>query len=157
MYPFFILILSLAPWNPAYVDALYHMGIEVHNRPCPSSAWTGPGQVIHLCPAPGDDWGRLGLHESQHLLAGRFLQSPAVRWERFAPEVMAALKGGQYKSGHTEWAQDVLQYGDFELHAELPWILHGEIPPELQAWYPWFDLGPSLRITSSQENAPRPI
>jgi hypothetical protein len=27
-----------------------------------------------------------------------------------------------------------------ELHAELPWILKGMIPPPLQSWYTWFEV-----------------
>jgi len=139
LYPFFVLLLSLAPWKAAYYDALTELRVIVHEYPCDSAAWTGPDRAIHLCPAPGDNWGWLGLHESQHIMAGTYL--PPMEWDIFASQAMKGLREGNYTAEQIATAEYILSYGGHELHAELPWITHGDIPPNLQRWYPWFDLG----------------
>lgn len=138
MYPFFILILALAPWKPEYHQALFDLRVIVHEYPCDSAAWTGPDRAIHLCPAPGDQWEWLGLHESQHIMASTYL--PDTNWDIFAIVAMKALREGDYTREQIQLAEYILSYGSCELQAELPWIVQGDVPPELQRWYPWFGL-----------------
>lgn len=138
MYPFFVLILLLAPWRPEYHQALNDMRVVVHERPCDSGAWCGPNYDMHLCPAPGDRWDWLGLHESQHIMAYTFL--PDTNFDLFAHVALKSLREGDYTERQIHLAEYLLTYGGHELHAELPWITEGKLHPALQRWYPWFDL-----------------
>lgn len=153
MYPFFILILALAPWKPEYHQALFDLHVIVHDYPyCGDyspGAWTLPDRAIHLCPTPGDYWPWLGLHESQHIMASTFLGYR--NYDVFAKLAMQELYNGPYAEEQIDLARYYLSYGSHELHAELPWILHGELPPSLQPWYPWFQL--SSGVAPSQEDA----
>ena len=139
MYPFFVLLLSLVLWRPEYHDVLYDLRVIVHEYPCDAGAWTGPDRAIHLCPAPGDSWGWLGLHESQHIMASTYL--PDTNYDLFSHVAMKGLRGGDYTEGQVQLAEYYLTYGGHELHAELPWITKGQLHPSLQRWYPWFNLG----------------
>jgi hypothetical protein len=151
MYPFFLLLIALAPWKPEYYATLNEIHVIVEQYPCDYAAWTGPDRAIHLCPAPGDYWPWLGLHESQHIMAGMFLPPLSKDgWDEFGRVAIAALTDGQYPAGPYTPAQladaeYILTYGGHELHAELPWIVRGDIPANLQAWYPWFDLSGTPR------------
>ena len=139
MYPFFILILSLVLWRPEYHQTLYDVRVIVHEYPCDYGAWTGPDRAIHLCPAPGDYWPALGLHESQHIMASTYLP-PNMNFDNFAYIAMKSLHEGDYTDEQVRQAEYYLTYGSHELHAELPWITGGRLPPFVQYWYPWFDL-----------------
>ena len=158
MYPFFILILSLVPWSLEYQPALYDMRVVVHEHPyCDGSylsgAWTGPDRVIRLCPAPGDPWAWLALHESQHIMASTYL--PDTNFDLFSKVAIKSLEYGDYTDDQVRTAKYILTYGSHELHAELPWITGGKLHPSLQRWYPWLDL--TSRIATPQELAPRTI
>jgi len=139
MYPFIlVLVLSLAPWRPEYRQALLHLEIIHEEYPCDVGAWVGPDQIIHLCPAPGDRMDWLALHETQHIMASRYL--PYTNWDIFSRVAMKALKTGGYSQEQIDLAEYILSYSGHELHAELPWIVQGDLPPQLQRWYPWFEL-----------------
>jgi len=139
MYPFLILLLSMAPWKPSYQTGLFNVRLFVHEYPCDALAWTGPDRNIHLCPGPDHDWRRFGLHETQHIMASTYLGY--TDFDIFARVAMQDLYNGDYTLKQIEEAQYYLGYGAYQLHAELPGILYGDIPSSLQSWYPWFDLG----------------
>ena len=145
MYPFFILLLSLVLWRPEYHQALYDLRVIVHEYPCDAAAWTGPDRAIHLCPAPGDRWEWLGLHESQHIMASTYL--PDMNFDLFSKVAMKSLEYGDYTDDQMRTAKYILTYGSHELHAELPWITGGKLHPSLQRWYPWFDLTSWVRAS----------
>ena len=150
MYPFFILILTLAPWKPQYHAALFDMYVVVHERPCPAAAWAVLDEgEIHLCPSPGHQWEWMGLHESQHIMAARYL--PGTNFDVFSHVAMKALREGDYTDDQIWRAEFQQSLGGHELHAELPWITGGKLPPALQRWYPWFsfDQIPALRVVPS--------
>ena len=152
MYPFFILLLALAPWKSEYHQALFDMRVVVREFPCDWAAWAEPDRTIYLCPAPGDRWEWLGLHESQHIMAWTYL--PDINWDLFAHVAMKALYNGDYTDEQIALAEYYLTYGGGELHAELPWILHGDLPSSLQQWYPWFDLSSLQPLASARSPFP---
>lgn len=161
MHPFFILILAMAPWRPEYQQVLFDLRVIVHEYPyCDGihrpGAWVSPEDyVIHLCPTPGDHWEWLGLHETQHVMAWTYL--PEQNFDVFSRVAMKALRTQGYTDDQIVLAQSRISYGAAELHAELPWIVHGDIPSCLQRWYPWFDLSQSSGVASSEELAARAI
>lgn len=141
-----LLVLPLMPWKPEYHSSLAAMSIAYHVQPCPNSpypAWIQKDGHIHLCPTPGTRWHWLVLHESQHLLASLYLGDNA-QLDLFERVAMKALSTGKYPCDEARLKR-VRAIGPHELHAELPWITQGNVPPQLAYWYPWFDLnqGPS--------------
>ena len=153
MFPFFMLILALAPWKPEYHQALFDMRVIVHECPCPAAAWAVLDHAeIHLCPSPGHQWEWMGLHESQHIMAAKYL--PGANFDIFSHVAMKALRTGGYTDDQIWQAEFQESLGGHELHAELPWITHGEIPANLQRWYPWFDLS---RVGAPEEDATWPV
>ena len=140
MYPFLLtLVLMLMPWKPEYYHAVLRLEIIHEQYPCDHGAWIGPDQIIHLCPAPGDRWDWLALHESQHIMASTYLP-PNMSFGNFAYVAMKSLREGDYTDEQIRQAEYYLTYGEHELHAGLPWITGGRLPPSVQYWYPWFDL-----------------
>lgn len=106
------------------------------------------GRCRHGAPACMYDWTiyfdyratvgqreRIFIHELGHFFQSRYLvwQQPGG-WDEFERLAWQAVEHG------TEHQQNsVLAFTlPHELHAELPLILKGNIPPELANWYPWF-------------------
>ena len=162
---FWLLLMILTmPWKPEYINTLFIVGIVEHNSPCyfngnEYSGWIGADNRIHLCPSlKCIRKDLLLLHESQHLLARLYLGNISDHeWADFDMLAMNALHANGYDSSVILQANTILNWNlPGELHAELPRILGPDIPPELQDWYPWFDLSDS-RVGSSQEDTSRSV
>jgi len=163
MYPFLIalvMILFSMPWKPDCVSSVLMMGMVYHEPPCymgghEVGGWVGADNRIHLCPGSTVRKDRLLLHESQHLLARLYLnRQDAEDWDGFANMTLRALADGNYSKDEKMQVANMLRSGPQELHAELPWIVCGNLPPELQPWYPWFSIS---RVGASQEDSTRAV
>jgi len=95
------------------------------------------GKVIHWYPVIGSDIMGDVVHESQHYLASKHGMGH-TDWDKFAKVAIRALRDGNYQKEQVLDAKYMLTYGGHELHAELPWIVKGDIPSCLAPWYPWF-------------------
>ena len=80
------------------------------------------------------------LHESQHVLCSIYGIGDSD-WDKFAKVAIRALRKGDYSYHDIRVAKNYASWGGHELHAQLPWIVKGDIPACLQGWYPWFELG----------------
>ena len=80
------------------------------------------------------------LHESQHVLCTKYGISDSD-WDKFTKVAMRALRKANCSPQQARDAKYMATWGGHELHAQLPWIMKGDIPAVLQSWYPWFDLG----------------
>jgi len=77
-------------------------------------------------------------HEAHHYLARK---AKLGDWEKFADLTMKLARRDHCSAHQLKTIKGMIAYGGgYELHAELPWILEGKIPLELQMWYPWFVL-----------------
>lgn len=167
-YWLFILLLALGmPWNIDGLRALSGMDVVIHrydgygpidSRPY-SAAITDDG-TVYLIPLDRQDLAMNLLHESQHFLAGRKYGLANADWDEFGRLAMNALQAGDYNRQQVITAKYYLVCGGYELHAQLPWIVHGDIPSTLQPWYPWFNIHKveekQWRILFNSQMIPRP-
>jgi hypothetical protein len=148
-----IVILFAYPWTPDAMSALSRIDV-VSDSVCAQTGFYDPKEPgsIHIC----DQLGRLGtryiaIHELNHLFSYRYglirigvdgqIKTDDEAWDKFVFLVFKELKTGDYESWKIQWAKHLLEHGNdgrFELHAEVPWLFDGDIPPTLADWYPWF-------------------
>jgi len=133
--------LTWLPWKAEAAKILTHAEIVVYEwySERPYAAANGPDKIIYWLPLPQDRAVGDLLHESQHYLACQYGMHE-WDWDKFQRLAMRELRRGDYTREQVLEAKYIASYGGHELHAELPWITKGEIPPCLQRWYPWFDL-----------------
>lgn len=103
-----------------------------------------PNIAINANASPAD-WGWISLHETQHILA-YILWPDFPGWRGFEIAAIQCTKRTQPKQMELvhKWAR----LNPAELHAQLPWLLKGNLCPTLQPWYAWFDLTPTSRPKS---------
>lgn len=140
-----IILITMTAWLPWTNGAKKELGktrMILHEVvDCPS--WRGsydPGkQIIHLCKRTSRDARVMVLlHESQHHFAFQYEMPHNVNWEKFQRLGLNCVKGHSRKA----WmgASKFASLNPMELHAQLPWLVHGKMCPKLQPYYPWFDL-----------------
>lgn len=143
-----ILLLSM-PFKPEYWPALLEPEVEWSNARCRNNALACYyDETIYLKNWP---WfflwpHSLGaehalIHEMGHHLQGReqIWRNPGG-WDAFEAIVRELISTGDLDDDQKRNLESMLEWEPYELHAELPLILEGEIPPVLQAWYPWFEI-----------------
>ena len=137
-----LVVLLMMPWKIQYWPRVLSVQVVNHlELPCDALAWWDESaQVIHLCdPYKGElRWPPIVLHETQHAMASFFLVDPD--WNEFGQQAMSALDNDGYSDEQRWKAEFSLSLSGAELHADLPGITQGQIPPILAPWYPWFSL-----------------
>jgi len=128
-----------APIKPEYHDSVAKIQLVIESQPCDYAGWTGPDNRIHICATPGLNPAWIASHEMTHILAGHNLPRN-TDWDRFTVKALSVLRQERGYGSEYLLAKYMAEYGGHELHAELPWITGGRLPPALQHWYPWFDL-----------------
>jgi hypothetical protein len=137
---FMLMMTMWLPWGPGWAEVVTTAPLDLHFN-C-QGAWMGWDRHIHFCMGEHANlypWAT--VHELQHWLYHYQLDGRVWDWDEFGQIAMAALQEGDYTEEQMfrfEWAY---QFGGMELHAEIPWWTRGDIPPSLQKYYPWFDLG----------------
>jgi len=138
---FMLMMTMWLPWHPQWaVKATtaptdFHVGCR--------GAWMGHDQRIHFCLGePANYYPMATTHELQHWFYYTQLRGKVWNWDKFGYVAMAALYQGDYTTDqlNEDEARYFYSQGGHELHAQLPWITKGKIPPSLQDYYPWFDL-----------------
>lgn len=152
-----LLIMLTWPWKMDWVPSALSIGIEWRapdgKWPCKAEAiacYSAGDEAMFLSPRPGDlnkagGMTRVVFHELLHHLqfeSGIFREH---RWEEFRADVADfILYEGHDLSDHQRATlrYHMVERSDelWELHAELPAVLEGEIPCGLAPWYPWFEL-----------------
>jgi len=144
-------LLALIIWSSTFLtwtadgkDTLAKMTVE----PMPHESWCQIAELHYVMPAcvvettiyyrPAFEMWVL-LHESQHVLCTKYGIGDSD-WDKFTRVAMKAVRKGNYSRAEIREAKYMATYGGHELHAQLPWIVRGDIPPCLQRWYPWFEL-----------------
>jgi len=136
---------SFVTWNEGWLPVIDRVEIVWHNEP----GWPGQEgcgwyeEQIHVRTDHSEYEWRLPavlMHELNHYLAD---VAKLDDWDKFANLAMKEMR--RPDAGWTRHqvlsVKGMIGYGGgYELHAELPTILEGDIPPCLQRWYPWFDL-----------------
>jgi hypothetical protein len=138
-----LLLVVWLPWKPGRIAELAKIPIVTHNPlvdDC-QRAWIN-SDAIHLCGERSEYPWHLS-HEMQHYFVGRDNGLREADWDKFTnvalKELMILEEMGLLGDGEWEHAKYVgHEWGGGELHAELPWITRGYIPPKLAIWYPWF-------------------
>ena len=93
------------------------------------------------------------LHESQHLLGHLYAErNDFPGWSGF--EILTLACAVRTQPLRMRELLKFAEMGPWELHAQAPWLLKGNLCPELQPWYPWFELS---RVAPPQEDAARPV
>ena len=93
------------------------------------------------------DWVRGGglahmvIHELQHYLQIESGLRESADWQGFSRAVDAMILSNEYSDHERNTMLYLRRCAPLEMHAELPALLRGKMPPELQPWYPWFELG----------------
>lgn len=133
--------LTWLPWKAEVVEVLANAEIVVYvdYSARPYAAGIAANKIIYWLPLRYDRTIGDLLHESQHYLACQHGMH-GWDWVKFERVAMRELRRGGYSKDQILTAKYIAGYGGHELHAELPWIVKGEIPPCLQRWYPWFEL-----------------
>ena len=137
---FMLMMTMWLPWQPGAAAKATTAPLDLHLG-C-RGAWLGHDQRMHIC--FGEHSGyylHATVHELQHWFCSTQLRGEIWDWDEFADEAMAALYEGDYTEEQIAMLEYALQFGGHELHAEIPWWTRGKIPPCLQEYYPWFDLG----------------
>lgn len=136
-----VILLMWLPWRVEWLPVAGQAEIICHWAP-PSGfperiGWhDGAVHVVH-CNLDQETTRRLS-HEMQHYLATK---NKLGNWDKFANLVMKEMRRGDFTRHQRLAAKGMIAYGGgYELHAELPMMVHGEIPAAFQPWYPWFDL-----------------
>lgn len=136
-----ILVVILFPqllWTPEAKMNLSRAHITRYDLPCPGRGWYSGTKEIGVCvTATAEALPMVMLHESQHRLVGQYRISDSLD-NRFVKVALECSKTGNQKA-RTE-AMKFAGLGPWELHAQLPFLLHGKLCPKLQSWYPWFEL-----------------
>ena len=145
-----VLIFALwLPWNwfwfPVVLRAPVNMDAQTVDIVCKGHvACATDYRVIFISPDP-DDWLLCGsleqivIHELQHYLQFTFGMHDEADWNGFCDIIADMILYGDYNE-HQRGTMRMMCDDPPEMHAELPILLRGEIPEELAAWYPWFDL-----------------
>lgn len=135
---YLFLLMAWLPWNKGGVDKLNEAVIEQMMPPdCPGrGSFYMPNRIMVCTTTRPASRKMVLLHESQHYLLYRH----DIRMIKFIPTAMTTLKDQDLS--REQWIQirKRLRLGPWDLHAQLPWILKGQIPSDLQSYYPWFDL-----------------
>jgi len=130
---FLLMWTKFLTWSDEGLEALTKADINIVPGPCDYAAWYDG--ALNIC---SDSFVWMILHESQHHLA---YQNGPWDFDKFERVAMQVLRRGDYSKDEILNAKSYVAYGGgLELHAQLPWIVRGNIPPCLGAWYPWFDL-----------------
>jgi len=149
-----VIILSM-PWKSEYWPTLMRTPVIWSNTRCHQSRACYYDGTIYL--QPKWDYGYFDadlrhalIHEMQHHLqcSGQIWRTDGG-WERFEGLLVELLASGELSEEQVDYLTTLL--GDtqiHEVHAELPWILDGELPPEFADWYPWFYLEQTSWITA---------
>jgi hypothetical protein len=128
-----------------YQDSVAKLQLVIEAEPCDYAGWTGPDKRIHICATPGLNPAWVASHEMTHILAGHNLPGN-TDWDAFSRKAIEALRREPYTMAELSQAKYMATYGGQELHAELPWIVGGEIPGSLERYYPWLE--PSVELKS---------
>lgn len=135
-------ILDWLPVKDSYVDVVLKVPVMAHDEArenCRYRAWY-MGSTIHLCAAQEEyEW--LFSHELTHHFVYQNislkLRPETADWDKFGQIAIRTLSRHCTDEEFTYAKYVVRNFGEKELHAELPWIVKGNIPPDLRAWYPW--------------------
>jgi hypothetical protein len=143
-----ILVLWL-PWNYEYLsdiasDPIWCYAATPAGHPERIGWYDGEIHIVD-CKLDAETQRRLA-HETQHHLA---IKHDIGDWKAFIELAKAEVFYSKTKYSEHQRGSFIgaLRHGHrgvgsgFELHAELPLILEGQLPESLQPWYPWFDLG----------------
>lgn len=139
-FRFMLMMTMWLPWRTEWLPTVGKAPLDIHMG-C-QGAWLGKDEHIHIC--LGEQAGyypQAVIHELQHWLCSTQTDGQPWDWEKFGRLAMRSLREGDYNRDQIHEAKYFLSYGGHELHAQLPWITRGKIPPCLQDYYPWFDLG----------------
>jgi len=139
VHPLMLLFVLWLPWNWSYLPTAMNANVWCHEAP-PARyperiAWYDGG--IHIVGCQFDaETKRRYVHELDHYLVDHY---DVGNWDYFVSLVRAESTGwNEHQRNTVEWI--IVDGGGIELHADLPMLLEGKIPPALQAWYPWFAL-----------------
>lgn len=141
-----ILLLSM-PFKPEYYSTLTEPQVRWSNARCRNDASACYyDNTIHLKSwwwfiFNGQRAERALLHEMGHHLQCREMiwRNPGG-WDAFEVVVRELVNTGNLNEHQKVSLETMLEWQPHELHAELPWLLDGEIPASLASWYPWFEV-----------------
>lgn len=155
------LVLASMPWRPQYWTPIAHTPVEWSNTRCHHARACYYDQTIYLQGEWEDNpWDEGLQHAVLHELQHHFLCTyrtwrTAGGWPEFERLVSELLGSGSLSQDQRSYLSTLLHDSQsHELHAELPWVLQGKIPPQFAQWYPWFYTKGGSRITPPQEYAP---
>jgi len=139
----FFLFAMWLPWNwDGLVAEMSTTTVWCHEAPPPAYpariAWYEERfHIVHIVDCDmAIETQRRYVHELQHHLAAQYHVGD---WEAFVLAIQVeSTSWNEHQKNSVEWI--AADGGGQELHADLPWLLDGEIPSSLQSWYPWFDL-----------------
>ena len=134
-----IILTSWLPWTKEAAKVLSQGRLNKIQGPCKVRGWYGGhDKHVSVCSTiSAEDRPMILLHESQHYLGVEY-ELYDIDWMKFERLALACAKGHSRKA----WVLAVKQASrnPVELHAQLPWLVHGKLCPKLQPYYPWFDL-----------------
>ena len=143
---FFLIILSLGPWNLMAISEIAGPDYRYEASRCVRSYACYYDGTIYIdvseAVAHHDLYHAL-FHETQHHMQCRYrIWRTPGGWDVFMEMAKDLTASGELKKAQALAIRPYLGCSScqHELHAELPWILRGEIPCGFAPWYPWFDL-----------------
>jgi len=133
-----IILTAWLPWTDGSREVLSKGRVARHQAPCFGNlrGWYSPGNKVGICSTVAPEaLPMVMLHESQHYLAAHY---GIGSWGEFSWQAMACT-WTESERVRVE-ARKFAGMSGYELHAQLPWLMQGHLCPELQPWYPWFDI-----------------
>lgn len=144
-----LLILILKwPWNPWWIPEVVSAEVFwAFDCGDASACYHSSIRTIIISPDQ-DEWRACGgleriiIHELQHHLQFETRMFERDEWDEFRNDVADFVLYSPYDlSEHQQRSLRALMGRSdelWELHAELPIIMEGDIPVSLARWYPWF-------------------
>lgn len=140
----FFLILTSASWKPEAIPLITEPEYRFHAGRCRNGAhacYYDSVVYVDIERAMGcNDLRHAVFHETQHHMQVRYkIWRTDGGWDSFMAIAEDLVNSGRLD----EWQENAIKpylgmtSSQHELHAELPWILHGELPPQFADWYPW--------------------
>ena len=145
-----VMVIASAHWSTSALPVIWQTAYSFDATPCglAYACYDNDTIVIDLTVARIGEIRHIAFHEMQHRMTHTYGIWPADNdWSGFMELVADLVAAGELNTEQVvnvgSWIgcpESLCQFN--ELHAELPWILEGNIPEYFAYWYPWLELTP---------------
>ena len=141
------MILTSAHWKATAIPLVWQTAYGFDAAPCESAYACYYDNAINIdLVVAWPEVRHATFHEMQHRMVHVYGVWPANNdWSGFMELVADLVARGQLNDEQLAIIASWIGCADCqfnELHAELPWILDGNVPEQFADWYPWLELAP---------------